>query len=313
MAHDRKLIVLVLAALSGQATASTLRDCASCTRMIVIPAGRFQMGSPPEERAAEAEPRAFADREGPVHAVVIARPFALAAKLVTVAQYRAFVQATHRADPPRCVAFDPAKQGWVPRDGYSWRHPGFAQGDDDPAVCLRWQDASDYAAWMAARTGRHYRLPSEAEWEYAARGGTTTRRYWGDSPDQVCQHANMLTTATVAAYGNPAVLRRSFACRSDRSFTVPVGSFPPNPFGLYDMYGGVWEWLQDCGHKTYDGAPADGSAWTGGQCETRVMRGGAYHATSWEIRSAVRGLAPADEADAAAGIRLARDLQPGER
>jgi formylglycine-generating enzyme required for sulfatase activity len=291
----------------------SFKDCPDCPEMVVVPAGRFEMGASAEELAAEGVPEKFARRELPRHAVAIARPFALGRTDVTRGLYARFVVETLRPDPPGCMVYDPKSDSWPYTPGYSWRRPDFAQTDDHPAVCVSWNDATAFAAWLSAKTGRHYRLPSEAEWEYAARGGTTTVRYWGDSGESVCAKVNSMTVATVRALGFPASWKHKLVCDDEeRSFTVPVASFEPNPFGLYDMLGNAWEWVRDCAHDDFNGAPTDGSAWMSGPCAGRVVKGGAYHSAPWLVRPATRGLdihpTGPDGAANASGFRVARDM-----
>lgn len=264
---------------------SVFKDCPDCPEMIVIPAGRFQMGSPDSEKGRESD-------EGPAHAVTLGRSFALGKTHITRGQYAAFVAATGYDTGNRCGILDTSKPlGWEVRNGHGWRNPGFAQQDNHPAVCLSWNDAKAYVQWLALKTGKSYRLPSEAEWEYGARAGTTTARYWGDSADQACGYANVadktaksLIPGTSAEdplykcadssgevlYSNhknggincqciskcPTICNgsncrnevnwRIHDCTDDYAYTSPVANFHPNAFGLYDMIGNVWQWTADC-------------------------------------------------------------------
>jgi formylglycine-generating enzyme required for sulfatase activity len=206
----------------------SFRECADCPEMVVAPAGSFTMGSPANEK------ERF-DDEGPQHAVTIGRPFAVGKTHVTVDQFRVF--ATER--------------GYSAHSGCDWRNPGFRQDGSHPVVCVSWDDANAYAQWLAQKTGKSYRLPSEAEWEYAARAGTTAPFWWGSSitPAQ----ANYDGTYVYAGGGSKGEYRQG---------TVPGDSFKPNPWGLYNVHGNALQWTADCWHKNYTGAPADGSAWT---------------------------------------------------
>ena len=285
------------------------RDCADCAEMIVVPSGGFEMGSTPEERAAEGVPAKFGDREQPRHHVTIARPFAMSRTEITRGDYARFVAATHRPDPPSCGVFNPREDNWAPQPGFSWRNPGFPQQDDEPAACIAWQDAHDYAAWMARRTGKPYRLPSEAEWEYAARAGTGTVRYWGDGREDICTRANIMTARTVERLGSPKSWQDKLVCSSPHAFTQPVGSYAANPFGLDDMLGNVFEWVSDCYHPNEQGAPADGSSWDEPACRQRLPKGGAFHSLTWLARPAFHGgPVPPEIHTVAAGIRIVRDL-----
>ena len=293
------------------APAKTFRDCSDCPEMVSISAGSFEMGSTVEERIREGVAPRFFDREGPVHRVTIAKPFAMSRNEITRGMFAQFVAETLRADPPKgCGVFDPVKDNWHERPPFSWRNTNFYQSDDHPVACLSWRDASEFASWLAKKTGKPYRLASEAEWEYAARAGTTTARYWGDAAEPVCKLANTMSAETVARLGSPKSWMDALVCSTtSRSFTQPVGSFPPNPWGLNDMIGNVYEYIADCYHPNYDGAPTDGSAWTEPNCPEHMLRGGAFYSTTWLARSAHRGgPVTADAHPTAAGIRVVRDM-----
>jgi sulfatase modifying factor 1 len=293
---------------------AVFKDCPDCIDMVVVPAGRFQMGSTPEARKIEGVPRLFGDRESPMVDVTIAKPFALSKTEITRGQFIAFAKATNRPQPADCYVYDKAKDNWGGGAGlhYSYDHTPFPQTDNDPAVCISWQDAHDYAAWMSKKTGKPYHLPSEEEWEYAAKGGTTTSRYWGDDAREICDKASVMTTATYIAIGQPDSWADKLVCTSDKAWTLPVGSFDPNPFGLYDMLGSAWEWVADCGTPDHKGAPTDGSAVTaaeGGDCTKRVTKGGAFHSEPWLVRASTRGAGLDPTAHPiASGFRIARDL-----
>ena len=309
---------LPLAAHAAGATASatpaavkTFKDCQDCPEMVSIKPGSFIMGSSVEERTREGVIPKFFEREGPQHKVTIAKPFAMSQMEITRGLYAQFVAETHRPDPETgCGTFDPETDTWHDRKPYSWRDPKFYQTDSHPAACLSYHDAADFAAWLAKRSGKPYRLATEAEWEYAARAGTTTARYWGDSATDVCTMANTITAETVHRLGDPKSWKNALVCTSDRSYTQPVGSFPPNPWGLYDMIGNVYEYIADCYHDNYNGAPTDGSAWMDkGVCTEHMLRGGAYYSATWLARSAHRGgPVKTDQHPSAGGIRVVRDL-----
>jgi sulfatase modifying factor 1 len=286
------------------------KDCAECAKMVVIPPGAFVMGSTRDEQVREGVPKAFADREGPQHTVTIRYPFAMSRNEITRGEYAAFVADTHRPDPPEgCGVYNAKDDNWKQRPGFSWRNPGFAQTDQHPAACISWDDARDYAAWLARKTGRPYRLATEAEWEYAARAGTTTARYWGDAAEGACKSAQILTSGTVEALGSPKSETQQLVCADSHSFTMPVGSFAPNPFGLNDMIGNIFEWVADCYHPNYVGAPTDGSAWDEPNCKLRLPKGGAFHSPPWIARAAFHGgPVPPEYRPVASGIRVVRDL-----
>ncbi|WP_201159835.1 SUMF1/EgtB/PvdO family nonheme iron enzyme, partial [Rhodoplanes elegans] len=227
-------------------------DCAGCPEMVVVPAGRFGMGSP------DTEPQRTAN-EGPVQTVAIAKPFAVGRTEVTVEQYAAFVAATGRPTASSCYTLEDGNV--EARAGRSWRDPGFAQAGDHPVVCVGWHDAEAYAAWLSQQTGRAYRLPSEAEWEYAARGVTTAgaspRYHFGDDAAAMCGYANAadLTLRNALAGRGPTLF---VPCRDDAVYTAPVGRFAPNAFGLVDMHGNAAEWAADCWRDGHAAAPGDG-------------------------------------------------------
>jgi len=239
--------------------------------MVVIPGGSFQMGSPADE------PERY-DDEGPTHRVTL-RPFAMGRTQVTFDQYDRFVKATGREEP-----YD---AGW----GRGKR----------PVINVSWKDATAYAAWLSDQTGQSYRLPTEAEWEYAARAGTSTIFWTGD-----CIHTDQANYRGTDDYNGCGAKTGSY-----RGRTVPAASLPANPWGLHEIAGNVWEWTQDCWHKDYQDAPSDGSAWgeeSGGDCTRRLVRGGGWGSTPWRLRSADRNWSNVVVASGILGFRLARAL-----
>ena len=187
----------------------------------------------------------------------------------------------------------------------SWRNPGLAQADSHPALCVSWNDARAYAQWLSRKTGQRYRLPTEAEWEYAARAGTSAARYWGDEPGQACRFANVADQSRFQTLS----FGQKHECNDGHYFTAPVGSYTQNLFGLYDMLGNVWEWTEDCWNASYAGAPSDGIAWLTGDCAQRVCRGGSWSTVPRFARSAARHKNAADHRDNLTGFRLARTLE----
>lgn len=263
--------------------------------MAVAPAGAFVMGAPENEAGRFPE-------EGPQHDLRIAA-FAISQAPITRGEYAAFVRATNRPDSAACALMD-NEGNWRATPGLSWRNPGFEQTDDHPVVCVSWDDAQAYAAWLSTRTGRTYRLPSEAEFEYAARAGATTTFPWGDEAGDVCAHANGFDLA--AKRNHPDW--NSLECDDGFAFTAPVRAFPANAFGLYGMTGNVFQWTQDCFYDSYAGAPADGSAWTSGDCSVRAIRGGSWLNGARGLRAAMRDRDPQHSPYANIGIRVARSL-----
>ena len=300
-------------ALAGEDAPRRFADCRDCPEMVVIPAGSANLGSTAQERATSGIVPVFGDREGPTYQATFARAYAIGRTEVTRGQYRAFVEATKRPDPIGCGVHEPKGDTWSPQPGYSWQKPGFDQDDSHPAVCISYDDASAYVAWLSKVSGKAYRLPSDAEWEYAARGGTTTAWYWGSAPEQGCAIANILSAGTLAKLGWPRSLADRLVCSSSRSFTMPVAAYPPNPWGLYDMVGNAFEWSADCNSKDNADGHADGSARTaldqGVACDRHYLKGGAFHTPFWLTRSAVRGAPiPADLHMFAVGFRVARSI-----
>ena len=225
--------------------------------MVVIPAGRFMMGCVSGQDCYH--------YEKPVHEVVIARPFAISKYEITFEDYDRFTYPNKVDD-----------EGW----GRGRR----------PIINVSWDDATEYAAWLSGQTGKRYRLPSEAEWEYAARAGSTTQYSWGNDIGHNranCDNEN---------------------CGDRSKYTVPVGSFAANAWGLHDMHGNVWEWVQDCLNGSYAGAPGDGSAWASGDCGRRVIRGGSWNDLARHLRSANRDRTDRALRDISIGFRLAQDL-----
>ena len=238
------------------------------------------MGSPAGERWR-------GSNEGPLHEVRITKKLAVGRYEVMRREYGAFVKETGRKTAEGCWVGDGSTKNWGLDATRSWRSPGFIQGERHPVVCVSWEDARAYAKWLSKKTDKTYRLLSEAEWEYAARAGTHTSRYWGDGPKGQCKHANGADAAFGKAYGRepPRVL----SCRDGSAHTAGVESYGANAWRLSDMLGNVWEWVEDCSHGDYRGAPADGSAWVSERaCETRVVRGGSWYLWS-TLRSAARG------------------------
>ena len=213
---------------------TVFQDCPECPEIVVVPSGEFMMGSP------DSEPKRL-DDEGPVHRVTIPAAFAVGKYEVTFEEWDACVSAggcNHK----------PEDKGW-------------GRGRL-PVIYVSWDDAQEYVSWLSKKTGKTYRLLSEAEWEYVARAGTTTPFHTGEQ----------ISTSQANYDGNETYNGSSKGETRER--TIPVGSFGANQFGLHDVHGYVWEWVQDCWNDNYKGAPSDGSAWTTGDCEPRVLRGG---------------------------------------
>ncbi len=281
---------------TGPDVAGTVfRDCNDCPELVTLPAGSFLRGS------LEGDAHRWDDvRERPAQAITIARPFALARYEVTRAQFSRFAaDMSHAAEG--CAEW--TGQAWVHRAGLSWRNPGFDQSDNDPVVCVSWQDAKAFAAWLSRTTGVLYRLPTEAEWEYAARADTATARHWGDDVAEGCRYANIGDRSL----GRVHAMAGLAPCDDGYPYTAPVGSFLPNAFGLHDMLGNAWEWTEDCWLPGYVGAPGDGSARLEGDCAWRVPRGASWNSHYRNVRSSNRGTYR-DARYVHIGFRVVREL-----
>lgn len=295
-------------------------------QMVLIPAGEFLMGS--EGGLAPwfpgYEPQRLRDLadEAPVHRVRLTRAFYMARHEVTVGQFRRFLQASGHV--PESVAdgsggygynprYDPATtrrgdafEGRDPR--YSWQDPGFAQGDDHPVVNVTWNDAQALAAWLSRTEQRRYRLPTEAEWEYACRAGTRSHFHGGDDPASLAATANVFDAD--AAVHWPAWRAFALPTHDGFAFTAPVGQFAPNAFGLHDMHGNVWEWTADWHDEHYYArspvddppGPAEGTV--------KVRRGGSWHTWPLYARCAYRNWNSTDTRYTLVGIRLVMEATP---
>ncbi|MBI5898330.1 MAG: SUMF1/EgtB/PvdO family nonheme iron enzyme [Rhodocyclales bacterium] len=270
------------------------RDCPECPQMVTLPAGNFVMGSSDNDLLAEPD-------ELPARRVQVTAPFAIGKFEVTRSQYGAFVKETGRSLPAGCNSTRSGR--FLNNPKANWQNPGFQQLDAEPVVCVSWDDAQAYVAWLSRKTGKPYRLPSEAEWEYAARGGTTGSRYWADgSAATACKYASVADSAFKAT----ARGMQSFPCADGYAHTAPVGRFPPNAYGLHDMLGNVWEWVEDCWNQGYGGASAQTEARSTGSCDIRVFRGGAWNSKPGTVRAAYRDRDTRDERHENLGFRVAR-------
>ncbi|MGO9171934.1 MAG: formylglycine-generating enzyme family protein [Rhodomicrobium sp.] len=261
------------AAPESNAGAHSFRDCPSCPEMVTAPAGEFLMGSPESERGRGKD-------EGPQHRVAFAKPFAVGKFEVTFAEWDACVA-------ERGCTQKPGDEGWG-----RGRHP---------VINVSWHDAMQYTAWLSKKTGKAYRLLSEAEWEYAARGVTkTTDPSTPFSTGATINYRQANYDANFTYGSGPQGLYRQK--------TVDAGSLPRNAFGLHEMHGNVWEWVQDCYKPSYEGAPDDGSAVTSGDCSLHILRGGAWNYYPRLLRSAYRYATAPEVRLNNAGFRVARSL-----
>lgn len=274
----------------------SFRDCnAYCPEMVALLPGSFTIGSPISEAGRGSD-------ENPQKTVGIRYPFAVGKYSVTRREFAAFVADTGRQLGP-CEHW--GGKSFRVEEGVYWSN-AFHQTGQHPVVCVNWDDSQAYVQWLTHKTGKRYRLLSEAEWEYAARAGTTTAWYWGNSEADQCRYAN---GADLTARAKGVAAPSFVSCDDKYAHTSPVGSFRPNKFGLYDMAGNVGEWVEDCYHDTYRDAPTDGSA-----VETcvakfhnaRVMRGGAWNAIPAWLRSASRDVEVPSLRSDSFGFRVAR-------
>lgn len=289
---------------------SIFRDCSDCPEMVVIPSGRFLMGSPTSERERmdrEAGPAGsishVIEDETPQRPLAI-NTFAASRFEVTVAQYAAFVGDTNYPAGPNCISDQDGDRRWEFSGVGTWLMPGFHQSPDDPVVCVSWNDAQQYVAWLSQRTGRRYRLLTEAEWEYAARSGSTTPYPWGEHYDDACVHANVPDATAHERYRER---RRhsgfAFSCDDRVMYTAPVGTFAANSFGLFDMIGNAGEWVEDCFDRD---SPSSAGP---GVCEWRGTRGGGWSTVNPQmVRPAYRGKWEANTRWDALGFRVATDV-----
>ena len=266
------------------------RDCPLCPAMVVVPSGSFMMGSPAGEAGRF-------QNEGPAHRVALSRPFGVGIYEIRRREFGRFVAETGHAMGDSCWTDELGE--WKVRLGRSWTNPGFAQGDRHPAVCVSWEDAKSYVEWLSQRSGEAYRLLSESEWEHAARAGTEGPFHFGSA------------ISTDLANFDDTHARRLGRTGAYRRKTVPAGTYPANGFKLHDMHGNVWEWVEDCWHDSYEGAPSNGSAWTDDDdCTLRTLRGGAWDGEPPSLRAAARVWSTTGNRIATIGFRVARDLSP---
>jgi formylglycine-generating enzyme required for sulfatase activity len=283
----------------GSGMTEWFKDCEACPEMVVIPAGNFMMGS------------GKANDEKPVHRVTISKPFAVGKYAVTRGEFAAFINDSSYKIEGNCLAVSLSSPNQITvKQNNSWHSPGFEQGDRDPAVCVNWRDAAEYVDWLSKKTGKAYRLLTEAEYEYAARAGTTTSYFWGEDIGK--------NRANCGGCGSQWDWKR----------TAPIGSFANNAFGLHEVLGNAHSWVEDCYHENYSNAPVDGSEWTiGGDCSMIrfrntelgpapfttgrwVVRGGSWRSPPKGLRAAARLAFERLFRVNYIGIRVARTIAP---
>nr|WP_294543245.1 SUMF1/EgtB/PvdO family nonheme iron enzyme [uncultured Rhodopila sp.] len=295
---------------ASPAPGTVIRDVPNGPELVLVPAGTFTMGVPPGEEDREGVPQQFR-WSSPQKRVTIAQPFWLGRYPVTRGQFAAFIADEGLTMPDEAYTYEPdAKGEWTYdlRKKRGWRNPGFEQTDDHPVVCVSHADAEAYVKWLSRITRQTYRLPSEAEWEYACRAGTTTARFWGDGREEAVRCAKVADRSLMARMKASFDPERYFDGDSGHPFTAPVGSVRPNPFGLYDMLGNVWEWTADCWNDHLKDIPLDGSATTTGGSGLRALRGGSWYNRPRNVRAGNRDGYSTGYRDTYTGFRVARTL-----
>lgn len=285
--------ILVLLILAFPVSAFAIKDCPHCPELVRVPAGKYVMGTPEGEEARR-------DREGPQHEVTIAKAFLVGKFEVTIAEFAAFM----KASPFKisgCRWWNRSERKWQVDSEMAWDNPPRQHTDRDPVQCISWNDAEAYIDWLARETGKKYRFLTEAEWEYAARAGTTSPFYFGDkiSTDQANFGGEWRSPYKVG--------------KEDRGRAIAVGSFPPNKFGLHDMHGNAAEWVRDCatkkswrGYQYYTWTDARAFQ-RNNNCRRRVVRGGTWFTAAHWLRSGARGRFQAGRRYLTLGLRVARD------
>jgi len=275
------------------APGTVIRDCPQCPELVVIPPGAFMMGL---NRGPGNDPD-----EAPSHNVRIGQSLAVGKFEITKGQFASFIKASgHRPKGGGCYT----TRGGVFRNDAkaSWQYPGFEQNENEPVVCVSWEDTQAYLAWLWKLTNKQYRLLSEAEWEYAARGGET--RFALPEGNASCKLINIADASSRKAIPGVSYL----ACNDGYTYTAPVGKFPVNSFGLSDMLGNAWEWVGDCWNEGYYNAPSDGSSWVQGRCGLRVFRGGGWNSSPKMMRYTYRDRDEKGERHDNLGFRVLRPL-----
>ena len=311
------LLAAVLAALGSphvlaqtEQGADRFRDCSTCPEMVVVPAGNFLRGSPQDEpgRSLDSRNHDEDDLEGPGgKRVRVSVPgFALGVYEVTNAQFTRFIEDTGYEMPSGC--FSDANQDGVSTwdEAGTWNNLGREFRDDLPASCIDWHAATAYVHWLSLRTGATYRLPTEAEFEYALRAGSDTIYHFGNDQELLCEYGNVPDQSLNAV--SPELV--TTACSDGFADMAPVGQFKPNAFGLHDITGNVWEWQADCYERSYANVPTDGTALRKDGCEVFSVRGGSWSYDLPSLRSADRSDDPPDVLFDGIGLRVARDLAP---
>jgi formylglycine-generating enzyme required for sulfatase activity len=285
-------------------TGATTADCVDCPPLVTVQPGVFMMGLRPEESEADDVPAMQQQAELPVRGVTVSQPFAMGQTEVTRGQFAVFANETG-FQSLGCLVNN--GKTWVIDRTKSWRDPGFSQDDEHPVVCVNEGDAIAYADWLSRKTGKRYRLPSEAEWEYVARAGLASGKPWGDKPALACAHAKVADRSHAARFSSKTA-EMFFPCETGYAFTAPVAHYQANGFGLFDLYGNVREYVGDCWSPTYLDRGPSTAARTDGDCQTAVLRGGGWFDAPSNIRPSRRFRESRDLRRADQGFRVVKEL-----
>lgn len=305
----------VIAGQSDGGKIVSIRDCPDCPELVSVPAGEFVMGAEIEEPRRLALPEFWATREQPRHRVRIKNAFALGKYELTRREFARFAAETGYSPAPGCWHFVGTE--WLFDESRSWRDAKIGETDEHPVTCINWHDATAYLEWLSRKTGKRYRLASEAEWEYAVRAGTSTAYWFGDEPQRICEFVNLgdLDTQDRFRWHETKIKYDKMSdwqgqpCRDGHPTLAPVSATVANPFGLYGMLGNANEWVADCWSDDHRSAGGDQSArLTGIDCGLRVMRGQGWTAVAASTRAAFRLKMNATDRRFTFGFRVARDL-----
>lgn len=272
--------------------------------MVNIAAGEFLMGSD------------LADKEKPIHKVSV-KAFKISTYEVTIKQFKQFAAATHYVTGENCWKYV-SEGGGQFKVGYdvapgNWLTTEYAPSDFHPVMCVSWNDAHAYLDWLSQQTGKKYRLPTEAEWEYAARADSTTKYFFGDADKDLCQYGNTFDESGMRAFvRDKDYKKKDMACDDGAEYTTVVGMYKPNAFGLYDIIGNISEWVEDCDHENYEGAPTDGSAWISEKCSMRSRKGSSYGPGGGSHTSMRGHGGQSNRSGLGEGFRIAEDIQADE-
>jgi sulfatase modifying factor 1 len=302
------LLIAALPACTSTSASGGARDCNHCPEMVVIPAGTAILGAPVSDRLRKPD-------ELPERSFAIREPFAVSRYEVTRDQYEAFVRATGAAVNGECLTDRRQRGNWVYDAETTFRDPGFAQAGTHPVACVSWDEAKAYVDWLNTQTRGGYRLLTEVEWEYVARGGAANAVYpWGDEPANGCPFANGFDQTARATYNRVDTsgykIYDPLNCTDGWLNTTPVGSLKPNSFGVYDMIGNVAEWIEDCHAPSHDAVSEAGAPPVfEDTCAKRIAKGGSWGTLGSNLRTAERFPYAPTHRDDSIGIRVAKTLR----